>query len=483
MTIEAWVRSADDNGSIIYRQNNTQNFDPYFTIGIDDGCYHFSYRTDQNGLVELKQPDCTTDDTWHHIAAVIDDDSSFLYINGEKEVSMESPDGNLPEDFPMFFGVDGVFAPLTNYFKGNLDEVRIWNRALTRNEIHQNLWNELDVNSENGLVGYWDLNEFSGTGNNKIEDKTSNSADGTVYNAVQSNLSPVEIPRQIAIIPQDGKIIINWKDVSSNSISGYKIFRSTDMNASALLTTVGGNDTTYIDETVNNGTYYYYRIKSVQSISGNESSFSKEVSAVPRGRIFVSNDGSNSSGTGTENNPFLTIQYAIDNAISGDSIFVNPGTYIENINFNGKEFYMTSIGSSDETILQAVSTLDPVLTGENGESENLIIDGFKIQFGSHGVLLSNDSRPTVRNCIITFCNIPYQVASNSDILLSSNQFIFNNYNHVVLNSVNLTGNRTYTWSSNGIPLVLNQDLTIFHSSNVPKLIIEEGTVIAFDQAE
>ena len=249
VTIEAWVRSADDNGSIIYRQNNTQNFDPYFTIGIDDGCYHFSYRTDQNGLVELKQPDCTTDDTWHHIAAVIDDDSSFLYINGEQEVSMESPDGNLPEDFPMFFGVDGVFAPLTNYFKGNLDEVRIWNRALTRNEIHQNLWNELDVNSENGLVGYWNLNEFSGTGNNKIEDKTSNSADGTVYNAVQSNLSPVEIPRQIAITPQDGKIIINWKDVSSNSISGYKIFRSTDMNASTLLTTVGGNDTTYIDET------------------------------------------------------------------------------------------------------------------------------------------------------------------------------------------------------------------------------------------
>ena len=34
ITIEAWLKSDDDNGNIIYRQNNTQNFDPYFTVGI-----------------------------------------------------------------------------------------------------------------------------------------------------------------------------------------------------------------------------------------------------------------------------------------------------------------------------------------------------------------------------------------------------------------------------------------------------------------
>ena len=68
--------------------------------------------------------------------------------------------------------------------------------------------------------------------------------------------------------------IINWKDVSSNSISGYKIFRSTDMNASALLTTVGGNDTTYIDETVT--TYLLLLSNKIrQSISGNESYLKK----------------------------------------------------------------------------------------------------------------------------------------------------------------------------------------------------------------
>ena len=78
--------------------------------------------------------------------------------------------------------------------------------------------------------------------------------------------------------------------------------------------------------------------------------------------------GSNSSGTGTEINPFLTIQYAIDNAISGDSIFVNPGTYIENINFNGKVLYDFN-WVFKETILQAVSTLICLNWGE-WQSEN-----------------------------------------------------------------------------------------------------------------
>jgi len=37
-----------------------------------------------------------------------------------------------------------------------------------------------------------------------------------------------------------------------------------------------------------------------------------------------------------------TIQAGIDNAINGDTILVNPGTYFENINFSGKNVFLTS---------------------------------------------------------------------------------------------------------------------------------------------
>ena len=69
---------------------------------------------------------------------------------------------------------------------------------------------------------------------------------------------------------------------------------------------------------------------------------------------------------------------------------------------------MTSIGLPMKLYLRGVN-IRSVLTGENGESENLIIDGFKL-IGSHGVLLSNiliDSTQLYNH----LCNIPYQVAS------------------------------------------------------------------------
>jgi len=46
-----------------------------------------------------------------------------------------------------------------------LDELRIWNRALTEVEIQERMYRELDMNNPadtTGLVGYWDFNEGIG---------------------------------------------------------------------------------------------------------------------------------------------------------------------------------------------------------------------------------------------------------------------------------------------------------------------------------
>ena len=41
--------------------------------------------------------------------------------------------------------------------------------------------------------------------------------------------------------------------------------------------------------------------------------------------IYVSNSGTDEDTVGTEDNPFLTIQAAVNYAIEGDNIFVGPG--------------------------------------------------------------------------------------------------------------------------------------------------------------
>ena len=78
ITIEAWVKGGGDNGDIVFRQNNAVSFDPYYSLSVVDGCYHFLFRTDENNEVDLQQNICSVDATWHHLAGVRDTDSVYF---------------------------------------------------------------------------------------------------------------------------------------------------------------------------------------------------------------------------------------------------------------------------------------------------------------------------------------------------------------------------------------------------------------------
>jgi hypothetical protein len=70
--------------------------------------------------------------------------------------------------------VDAVY---TEYFWGDIDEVRIWNVARTQQEIEDNLLTEL-TGLESGLVAYWNFNEAPGS--TVVNDSTPNGNDATL---------------------------------------------------------------------------------------------------------------------------------------------------------------------------------------------------------------------------------------------------------------------------------------------------------------
>ncbi len=61
------------------------------------------------------------------------------------------------------------------YFQGVLDEARVWNRALTQNEILANINNQITGGS--GLVARWGLNEGAGL---TAIDSIATAANGTI---------------------------------------------------------------------------------------------------------------------------------------------------------------------------------------------------------------------------------------------------------------------------------------------------------------
>ena len=84
-------------------------------------------------------------------------------------------------------------------------------------------------------------------------------------------------------------------------------------------------------------------------------------------------------------NPGQSIQNAINGATHGDTVIVLPGTYYENIFFNGKNIVLTST-DPDSSAVVASTIIDgndsgSVVTFDGSETTSCILAGFKIQNG------------------------------------------------------------------------------------------------------
>jgi hypothetical protein len=107
---------------------------------------------------------------WNHIAQTYDGSTQKLYLNGFLVASQPLSGEITANANDLLIG---------NMFNGTIDEVRLWNVARTEEEIRANMCKKLNGN-EIGLVGYWRLDEGSGTTTN---DATSNSNNGTLVNS------------------------------------------------------------------------------------------------------------------------------------------------------------------------------------------------------------------------------------------------------------------------------------------------------------
>ncbi|MBT4391207.1 MAG: hypothetical protein HOD35_00950, partial [Euryarchaeota archaeon] len=161
-----------------------------------------------------------------------------------------------------------------------------------------------------------------------------------------------------------------------------------------------------------------FPLGSVADIGAVESSLGKKVT-----RFFVANDGSNNNN-GTSDFPFGTVQYAINNVAYGDTVILQPGTYQENVDFNG----ISSITLSSLFLLSGdKSHLESTIVDGNGQNAVFFLDSHdgesEITLNISGLTLTggdNDGGPYGGGLFV----------SGIDTLILNNMIIDGNYTSI-----------------------------------------------------
>lgn len=110
---------------------------------------------------------------WHHIAGTYDGATFALYVDGARVASMSRSGAMAVNSLALTLGNK---SSLDRPLEGDLDEVRIWRRALSQSELQ--IGSETTLSgSEPDLMGYYRLDESSGQG---ITDSTSNANHGVL---------------------------------------------------------------------------------------------------------------------------------------------------------------------------------------------------------------------------------------------------------------------------------------------------------------
>ncbi|MFZ3099668.1 MAG: LamG domain-containing protein, partial [Minisyncoccales bacterium] len=112
----------------------------------------------------------TFDNDWHHLIVVATDSEVKIYMDGKRLTTTGALAPIISTSVNVKIGGWGVAG---NYYSdGQIDEVRIYNRALTEAEVKYHY-------NRGGPVAQWDMDEGSGS---VINDKSGNNNNGTLVN-------------------------------------------------------------------------------------------------------------------------------------------------------------------------------------------------------------------------------------------------------------------------------------------------------------
>ena len=292
ITLAAWVNAADWGGNRRILQKG--NSDNQYRFLAENGVLKFHL----NGVNTVTAPLPPTN-VWIYLAATWNGATMTIYTNGQIEVAQAAGGTITITTDPLTIGTKNGSTAMGDYFNGVLDEVRVYNRALSLPEINT---------------------------------------------AMHAGDAPPTTPTGLAGVPGDGQVQLSWGSVLG--ASSYNVKRAN--TTGGPYTVVGSPFTSaYSDAGLTNGTTYYYVVSALNFT--NESSNSAEIAVTPgHGVVFfvdINYGGAASHVLGAGNYTLAQLQAAGSPNDSASSCRIPPGwtaRVFQNDGFTGQSWILTN---------------------------------------------------------------------------------------------------------------------------------------------
>ena len=133
-TVMAWVKSDAKNGVVIARGGAFCGYSLY----IKDSVAKFGIHRLQEGPAYIAAGTEDVVGSWVHLAGVVAEDRVELYVNGKLAATTETPGyipGNCGQGMEIGYDVSNSPAEIIDNFEGIIDEVKIYQTALSEEDI------------------------------------------------------------------------------------------------------------------------------------------------------------------------------------------------------------------------------------------------------------------------------------------------------------------------------------------------------------
>ncbi len=235
-TISAWIKRINNDYSIISKRDAA--FSEGYDISIlNDDHVEMSW-INGLGTQDIQSTVPIPENEWHHIAFIYDGASTIdLYIDGFLDNTDSTVSAPIGTDQSFIIGAaDGTIT--SDFYQGAIDEVRVWDIALSTDQLRFIMNQEIEDNSTfvggkivpttisknefatttwaNNLVGYFPMNRYTFT---NIKDESNSNLVAAIKNLETVDFQTAPLP-YISALNGDWTSATTWNNGSTQELPG-----------------------------------------------------------------------------------------------------------------------------------------------------------------------------------------------------------------------------------------------------------------------